>query len=192
MQTTELSRACESCPVIRDSLIAVCAADEALSYWREISAAIGGEPFFPRFAIVNTESREHAGRHWVLMMMRGFDKAPVFFDPYGRDVADSDEFSFDVRSAFAYARSFSGTAYERNDRQLQADTGKTSGMYCMYVAYMLCKYPSLSLEFVLRRYSPRDPSGNDVLVDDWCEQHFTFSRKKEIGGQTCVAAVGTD
>ena len=85
---------------------------------------------------VDNEGNENEGTHWTMAQMQELpngDKAPIYFDPYGKPPPER------VKKVFCEASGFKSLPYTEKD--IQSLMNNACGWYCLALAHYINAYP---------------------------------------------------
>lgn len=182
MYANQIENALAANNITSQHTLGVFSADEAENAWRVALF----DPYQTWVSVVNTAPGQHPGQHWLLLVYRGIGRKPVFFDTYGQNVITYGE---DIKKTVnIICQRSNEPEYERNEMQIQTNNSSVCGHYCLYVAFMLCKYPMCPLEWILRKFSPYDQESNDETILEWVTNNFCVTANcNNLCYQKCTA-----
>lgn len=128
---------------------------------------------YPSAYVVNTDSSDEAGKHWLAFFFDS-DGIAEFFDSYGGVPGDYDS---NFQRFFKTNSSFVIT----NPRQLQQDTSAVCGAYVVYYLYKRCRKEPMN--FILSNFT-KDKGHNDYVVSKFVRDRFSHLMNC-YGGQLC-------
>jgi hypothetical protein len=168
MNTYELWVALRTTPCTKHHIGAVCAVDELSS--------ITNVSVLPRIFIVNTDTHDQPGKHWVSLYLP--QDGPVeFFDPLGKEPKFYSEmfvnFIFSHSSEFVY-----------NSKRFQADSSRACGQFCLFYCALRCR--GTSMHNILTKFSD-DKLANDKLVKDFVKGYFDTGTGLSKKCQNCLS-----
>lgn len=168
MNTYELWSALRTAPCTKHSVGAVCAVDE-LSTIKSVST-------LPRIFIVNTDTHDKPGKHWVCLYFP-YDGPLEFFDSLGKHP----KFYSKMFEKFIFSHS---SEFIHNNSVLQATSTSTCGHFCLFYCAHRCT--GMSMYDILGKFSD-DKLLNDKLVRNFVKYHFNPDRMLSNICQNCLA-----
>ena len=126
----------------------------------EISRCYGGVvakdllPEYPRkpsFYIVNQDTSEKAGSHWIAVNMVD-DELTEYFDPLGKE---PDNYLKDYMSS-------QSKSYQYNTKRCQNYISNICGQYCLFYCYFRAR--EYSMQDILDMFEKNDLRYNDQLI----------------------------
>jgi hypothetical protein len=168
MNTHELWDALRSAPCTKHHIGAVCAVDELIS--------VKSITVLPRIFIVNTDTHDQPGKHWVCFYFPQ-DGPTEFFDSLGKHPQFYSKmfvnFIFRHSSEFVY-----------NLKPLQSDSSSTCGHFCLFYSALRCR--GISTRNILSKFSD-DKLMNDELVRHFAKEYFDTSARLGTKCQNCLS-----
>ena len=150
MNTLQLDRALSRNPVTKKSFLGVFPSDQLPIYISK----------FPCCFIVNTESSDSEGLHWLAIYIPSSRKME-FFDSYGNPP------SFFKGPIADFAVQFSKMDY--NPMTLQSNTTAVCGQYCIYFLFSRCR--GIPLKTIISSFVTNHLS-NDIRVYNFVSKYF--------------------
>lgn len=117
----------------------------------------------PSAFVVNFDSSEEPGSHWVVCWFSAKHGIAEYFDSYGLPPPKPIDTFLRKHSQF----------YRYNHRTLQSLLSKTCGYYCIY--YVMKKARGQTLSRVLMPFHPYNYAQNDRQIVLWTHPHLTRS-----------------
>lgn len=114
----------------------------------------------PSAFVVNTDPAEKPGQHWIAIYLRG-DGAAEYFDSYGLP-PQLPEFKLFLKKNASDIRV--------NHQRLQGPFSAVCGQYSIFFLLHRCR--GLTIDAILRMFSPSDVNSNDVNVNNFIRKHF--------------------
>jgi hypothetical protein len=108
---------------------------------------------YPVYIIINTSKSHVYDGHWVLLYLKN-TKETIFFDSYGRTPAN-------VNNGHILHEYLSKYTLTCNYYVLQSVSSNVCGMYCLYVAFYLCR--GMSFRKMFSKFYT-DVDCNDTLL----------------------------
>ena len=102
--------------------------------------------------VINTDTSEGPGEHWVAVYFDGFKKC-VYFDSFGLPP---------LHNSIRRFISCNSVLCFRNDRMLQHPLSTTCGLYVIYFCRKVCR--GWGLRALLRPFTPYNQEANDRRV----------------------------
>ena len=158
MNTSQLRCIIKSDSKMRSTIAGVYARDEIPN---EINT-------FPTGYIVNTDSSNKPGRHWLAFYLKSRDDVELF-DSYGHP-----------------PEYFSLTANTFNKKRIQSSTSNVCGQYCLY--YLLHRCRGVSMASIVNQFGDNYHE-NDNYVYDYISNAFPYCYDSSNKYQTCCAEI---
>ena len=152
MNTFPLAQVLMKDPFTKGSFSGVYACDELTSI--EVNE-------YPKLFVVNTDSMELPGAHWIAIYFNEQMKGE-FFDSYGKHPIHYNKHFLDFMNRIA-------VEWKHNKIQLQSAFSTVCGRYCIYFLYHRCRKRTMSStvnSFV------NDKLRNDQLVYDFVRRKY--------------------
>ena len=111
---------------------------------------------FPSLYVVNSDSSDGRGKHWMCIYMEEEGKMPELFDSLARGVHHYDRKIEDFIIKH-------GPRYKTNVKRIQGQNSDVCADYCILYAYFRCR--GVSMEKFLRMFSDEDFVANDLKVE---------------------------
>ena len=148
MNTEEIKCVINCDPVMRYKVLGVFARDQipALTY-------------FPCALIVNTDTSDLPGKHWIAFYYESKEKSE-FFDSYGHS---PDYFDLNAQTY--------------NETRVQSSISDTCGQFCLY--YLLNRCRGVSMTFVVREFSANLET-NDRFVKEYIGNSYPYCFNKKM------------
>ena len=108
-------------------------------------------PMKPSFYIVNQDTSEKVGSHWIVMFQL-HNKISEYFDPLGKE-PDSD---------FRVYMTLQSRSYQFNDKRCQNYQSNLCGQYCLVYCYFRAR--GYSMTDILDMFNEKDLVYNDQMV----------------------------
>ena len=105
----------------------------------------------PSFYIVNQDTSEKFGSHWIVMFQLD-NKISEYFDPLGKE-PDSD---------FMTYMTLQSQSYQFNEKRCQNYLSNLCGQYCLFYSYFRAR--GYSMKDILAMFNEQDWLYNDQMV----------------------------
>lgn len=152
MNTQELTAILSKAPELKSLNAEVCAKDLLPEK----------KPLDLRAYIINTDTSEEPGEHWVALYFRN-DQA-IYFDSYGQSPDENYVLPFIQRNARSWIE---------NTKMLQSPWSRVCGMYCIYILHQLNR--GLDLDTAIHQAlmgTGEDLYQNDRDIEMWFSLNY--------------------
>ena len=167
MNTSQLQCCIECDDILRGRIIGVFAADQL-----PVTLSV-----YPSGFIANTDDHSRPGHHWIAF----FQPRPGLiecFDSYGHT---PDHYGPWFTQ---WLQRQSKTTIVWNSKQVQSDTSRTCGLYCLY--FLRERLMGFSMDTIVRRFSSFDARENDRWIHGMFERVYPHCIKNEcVYNQVC-------
>ena len=147
MDTGDLLRAVKEDPIVSETFGSILPRDKLPT---------GKLRDFPRSYIVNTDSSQGPGKHWVAFYFEN-ERSAEFFDSYGYK-------PLQLATEFETFLSRNAEHWIHNEKRLQGDFSTVCGQFCLLFLYHRCR--GISMTDIIQMFS-KDTDVNDVLVNEF-------------------------
>lgn len=132
---------------------------------------------FPAGLIVNTDTHDKSGKHWIALYFRDEVNAE-FFDSYGHSV---DYYN----SYFDYYLHKHAENVTVNEKRIQGDATDVCGLYCLF--YLRKRLNNVAMRDILKPFSKTNFMLNDSFVYNYMKHTYPYCfRDKRMYNQICI------
>jgi hypothetical protein len=118
---------------------------------------------YPTFYFCNTDLHNEKGTHWVLIYLSSDVGIPIYYDSLGKSPEEQNVLIRDFLIV-------NGPRYIINTTRHQNHNTNTCGMFCLFVADMLCK--GLVFSEVINLFDPTHLVYNEIIVRGYVIDHM--------------------
>ena len=112
-----------------------------------------------KFFVVNLDRSDQPGSHWVAIMISPLPTVHnEYFDSYGCEPVKE-------------LKSYLGSNFIMNTKQLQSETSTICGQWCMYYIWLRCR--GHTLWDIIKHFKNKTLAWNDMFVNSLINRDFT-------------------